>query len=89
MLRVLPVLAGFLLAAQAASAQDPGAFLKGQTVRFIVGYSPGGGYDAYARMLAPHFEKVAPRLQFLHVLAHPAPRYLAPAMMPHARRRTP
>lgn len=57
MLRVLPVLAGFLLAAQAASAQDPGAFLKGQTVRFIVGYSPGGGYDAYARMLAPHFEK--------------------------------
>jgi tripartite-type tricarboxylate transporter receptor subunit TctC len=40
-----------------AQAQDAGAFLKGQTVRFIVGYSPGGGYDSYARMLAPHFEK--------------------------------
>jgi tripartite-type tricarboxylate transporter receptor subunit TctC len=40
-----------------AQAQNAGAFLKGETVRFIVGYSPGGGYDALARMLAPHFEK--------------------------------
>lgn len=40
-----------------AQAEDAGAFLKGQTVRFVVGYSPGGGYDSYARMLAPHFEK--------------------------------
>jgi tripartite-type tricarboxylate transporter receptor subunit TctC len=40
-----------------AAAQEPGAFLKGETVRFYVGFSPGGGYDAYARMLAPHFEK--------------------------------
>jgi putative tricarboxylic transport membrane protein len=38
-------------------AEDAAAFLKGQTVHFVVGYSPGGGYDAYARMLAPHFEK--------------------------------
>lgn len=34
-----------------------GDFLKGQTVHFLVGYGPGGGYDTYARMLAPHFEK--------------------------------
>jgi tripartite-type tricarboxylate transporter receptor subunit TctC len=40
-----------------ASAAD-GDWLKGETVRFLVGFSPGGGYDAYARMLAPHFEKV-------------------------------
>jgi tripartite-type tricarboxylate transporter receptor subunit TctC len=40
-----------------ARAQDAGAWLKGQTVHLIVGYSPGGGYDTYARMLAPHFEK--------------------------------
>jgi len=32
-------------------------WLKGQTVKFIVGYSAGGGYDTYARMLAPFFEK--------------------------------
>ena len=51
--------AGIAAAAQSspAMAQDAGAFLKGQTVRFVVGYSPGGGYDRYARMLAPHFEK--------------------------------
>jgi tripartite-type tricarboxylate transporter receptor subunit TctC len=30
---------------------------KGQTVRITVGYSAGAGYDAYARMLAPHFAK--------------------------------
>jgi tripartite-type tricarboxylate transporter receptor subunit TctC len=38
-------------------AADEGAWLKGQTVRFVVGYSPGGGYDSYARMMAPYFEK--------------------------------
>lgn len=46
-----------LASSGSAQAQEAGAFLKGQTVRFIVGYSPGGGYDSYARMLAPHFEK--------------------------------
>jgi tripartite-type tricarboxylate transporter receptor subunit TctC len=40
-----------------AQAQDAADFYKGKTVHFIVGYSPGGGYDTYARMLAPHFEK--------------------------------
>jgi putative tricarboxylic transport membrane protein len=51
--------AGFAASAQLAPATAAGAgdFLKGQTVRFFVGYSPGGGYDAYARMLAPYFEK--------------------------------
>jgi tripartite-type tricarboxylate transporter receptor subunit TctC len=38
-------------------AADEGAWLKGQTVHLIVGYSPGGGYDTYARMMAPYFEK--------------------------------
>jgi tripartite-type tricarboxylate transporter receptor subunit TctC len=49
------VLAGFAVALSAHAAE--GDFLKGQTVHFLVGYSPGGGYDTYARMLAPHFEK--------------------------------
>jgi len=53
---------GLLLGIAAALPPAPanaaeGDFLKGQTVRFVVGYSPGGGYDFYARMLAPHFEK--------------------------------
>jgi tripartite-type tricarboxylate transporter receptor subunit TctC len=49
--------AATLLRPVTAAAQSPGEFLKGQTVHFVVGYSPGGGYDTYARMLAPHFEK--------------------------------
>ncbi|HYX63730.1 MAG TPA: tripartite tricarboxylate transporter substrate-binding protein [Burkholderiales bacterium] len=48
------VLAGL---AVAFSAHASGDFLKGETVHFLVGYGPGGGYDTYARMLAPHFEK--------------------------------
>lgn len=41
-----------------ASAQDDQtAFYKGKTVRIIVGYGPGGGYDIYARMIAPYLEK--------------------------------
>lgn len=40
-----------------AQAEDAAAYFKGKTVHFVVGYSPGGGYDSYARMLAPLFEK--------------------------------
>lgn len=49
--------AGALLAAlataPAANAQaDDAGFFKGKTIKLVVGYGPGGGYDAYARMLA-------------------------------------
>jgi tripartite-type tricarboxylate transporter receptor subunit TctC len=37
-----------------AAAEDAAQFYKGKTVRFIVGVGVGGGFDAYARMLAPH-----------------------------------
>jgi tripartite-type tricarboxylate transporter receptor subunit TctC len=43
--------------AQPVHAQDGAAFYKGKTIKFLVGYGTGGGYDAYARMLAPHFAK--------------------------------
>jgi tripartite-type tricarboxylate transporter receptor subunit TctC len=43
--------------AELSRAAEAGAWLKGQTVHFVVGYSPGGGYDTYARMMAPYFEK--------------------------------
>lgn len=52
------VLALCALAASAratpSSAQDPAAFYKGATVRFLVGSGTGGGYDLFARLLAPH-----------------------------------
>jgi tripartite-type tricarboxylate transporter receptor subunit TctC len=54
---MLGLLAGAAILSQPVLAQDAGDFLKGKTVRFVVGYSPGGGYDSYARMLAPLFEK--------------------------------
>jgi tripartite-type tricarboxylate transporter receptor subunit TctC len=42
-----------------ARAQDgERTFFIGKTVRMVVGYGPGGGYDAYARMIAPHLSKV-------------------------------
>jgi tripartite-type tricarboxylate transporter receptor subunit TctC len=30
------------------------SFYEGKTVRLIVGFAPGGGFDTYARSLAPH-----------------------------------
>jgi len=52
--------AGLLLALSAlpAPAQDSEqAYYAGKTVRFVVGFGAGGGYDAYARMLAPYLSK--------------------------------
>lgn len=46
------------LFAFAAPAQaDEADFFKGKTVHLVVGYGPGGGYDAYARMVAPYLSK--------------------------------
>jgi tripartite-type tricarboxylate transporter receptor subunit TctC len=47
---------GALVALNApATAQDSAAeFYKGKTVKIIVGFGVGGGYDVYARMLAPY-----------------------------------
>jgi tripartite-type tricarboxylate transporter receptor subunit TctC len=35
-------------------------FYEGKTMRIIVGFSPGGGYDALARMLSRHMPKYIP-----------------------------
>src|SRR5215471_2895456 len=43
-----------------ATAQDPAAFYRGKTVRIVVGFSSGGGYDVYARMLARHIGRYIP-----------------------------
>ena len=37
-----------------ARAQDAAAFYRGKTVHFVVGLGVGGGFDAYARMIAPY-----------------------------------
>jgi tripartite-type tricarboxylate transporter receptor subunit TctC len=49
-----------LLAAATAPAtaqESETAFYQGKTVRIVVGYGPGGGYDVYARMIAPYLAK--------------------------------
>ena len=49
------VAAGWIAgAASPATAQSPADFYKGKTVDLYVGYSVGGGYDLYARVLARH-----------------------------------
>jgi tripartite-type tricarboxylate transporter receptor subunit TctC len=43
------------------AAADPVAeFYKGKSVRIVVGYGPGSGYDAYARLLERHLGKHIP-----------------------------
>ncbi len=44
-------------AAQAAECGSGDSSLKGKTVRLVVGTDPGGGYDAYARLIAPFLAK--------------------------------
>ncbi len=43
-----------------ATAQDAAEFYKGKQISIVVGSSPGGGYDAYARLLARHFGSAIP-----------------------------
>ena len=46
------------VAAEAASAEQQ--FYKGKTIRIIVGFSAGGGFDAYARAIARHMGRHIP-----------------------------
>ena len=43
-----------------APAQDVESFYRGKQMRIIVGFSPGGGYDQYGRLLARHIGKHIP-----------------------------
>jgi tripartite-type tricarboxylate transporter receptor subunit TctC len=46
-----------MLPAHAAGPED---FYRGKTVSLVIGYSVGGGYDAYARLLARHLGRHIP-----------------------------
>jgi tripartite-type tricarboxylate transporter receptor subunit TctC len=48
------------LAASAAHAQGPADFYKGKTVEIYIGYSVGGAYDLYARIISRHLGKHIP-----------------------------
>jgi tripartite-type tricarboxylate transporter receptor subunit TctC len=49
-----------LSVAVAAQAQNAGDFYKGKNVELYIGYSVGGGYDLYARVLARHIGRHIP-----------------------------
>lgn len=44
----------FAVAIDHAAAEDAASFYKGRTITLDIGYSAGGGYDIYARVLARH-----------------------------------
>lgn len=55
------LLVAFLAAAGVSARADPVAdFYAGKTVRILVGFSPGGGYDLYARTLGRYLGKHIP-----------------------------
>jgi tripartite-type tricarboxylate transporter receptor subunit TctC len=49
-----------LILSGGAEAQTPEAFYKGKTIDMMVGSEAGSGYDAYARLVANHFNKHIP-----------------------------
>lgn len=46
--------------ASKTAEQEELAFYNGKTVTYIVATKPGGGYDTYARLIAPHLQKQLP-----------------------------
>jgi len=62
-----------LLLSTTTWAQAPAEFYKARTVELYIGYSVGGGYDIYARLLARHMAR--------HIPGNPV---IAPKNMPGA-----
>jgi tripartite-type tricarboxylate transporter receptor subunit TctC len=61
------LLLGYGLAAQTAQSAQPSFdekavanFYRGKTVRIIVGFTAGGGYDQYSRLIGRHLSKYIP-----------------------------
>src|SRR5437868_13605679 len=58
MVRLIALLWMTAAVAAPAAAQDSVAqFYKGRQITVVVGSSPGGGYDIYARLMARHMGK--------------------------------
>jgi tripartite-type tricarboxylate transporter receptor subunit TctC len=53
-------IAAVLMATQPARAAGAEDFYKGKTLSLVIGYSVGGGYDAYGRLLARYLGKYIP-----------------------------
>ena len=60
MMRLVGLLGLGALCANPVQAQPAADFYKGKTLEILAGFSPGGGYDAYARALATAIGKYIP-----------------------------
>jgi tripartite-type tricarboxylate transporter receptor subunit TctC len=61
MCTALAVTAALVFSVSTANAnEDVAAFYQGKTIQILIGYSAGGGYDAYARTLSRHLSKHMP-----------------------------
>ncbi len=82
------LLIGFTVAAGSWSEAEANDFYKAKTINFIVGYTPGGGYDTYTRVIARHIGKHIPGNPAAVVLNRPGAGSLVAAnyMFTKARR---
>jgi len=60
LLYVFELMLGVALVVAASAPALGEDFFKDKIIRFVVGYSPGGGYDTYTRAVARHFSKHVP-----------------------------
>jgi tripartite-type tricarboxylate transporter receptor subunit TctC len=58
--KLIVALLGLLLFSASEQVFAQANFYEGKTIRFIVGFSAGGGYDAYTRTIARHMGKHVP-----------------------------
>ncbi len=58
--RVFMLAVGLTIIGGSSAVSRAEDFYKGKTIRFIVGYAPGGGYDTYTRAIARHIGKHIP-----------------------------
>ena len=61
------VAASAAFAIAGARAEGADGFYRGKTVQVIVGFTPGGGYDLYARALARHMGRHLPGMPSVNV----------------------
>jgi tripartite-type tricarboxylate transporter receptor subunit TctC len=52
--------AAIAVSSSTAAAQSAADFYKGKQVNLLIGTAPGGGYDAYGRLLGRHMDRLLP-----------------------------
>jgi tripartite-type tricarboxylate transporter receptor subunit TctC len=60
MKRIAASLALALILSASANAETAEDFYRGKTINILIGFSAGGGYDLYARLLSRHLGRHMP-----------------------------